>query len=104
MVAIRLEIAKLIEASYPLGLNTTLTSFGHRLIDVGMIIFYALAADDGIEAAKIFTVVSFCTTMKKSFMVFLPLSMKLLSECRVTINRIEVSLIYGIVLAIFSSL
>ena len=86
---IRLEIAKIIRSTYPLSFNMTMKVFGNRLIDVFMIVTYTLTASE-IRASTIFVVISFCTTIRYSFLNFLPSAAMLLSECLVSSKRIEV--------------
>lgn len=83
------EVAKIITASYAIGTNLLLSLFGNRLLDVGMIITYALTTEETISASTIFVVVSFCRTLSGSFMRFFPRAMQMASECLVAIDRVE---------------
>ncbi|XP_071820241.1 ATP-binding cassette sub-family C member 4-like isoform X2 [Apostichopus japonicus] len=83
------EIAKVITASYPIGTNLLLSLYGNRLLDVGMIITYALTTTEPISASTVFVVVSFCRTLTSSFMRRFPQAIQLSSECWVATDRIE---------------
>ncbi|XP_071508424.1 ATP-binding cassette sub-family C member 4-like [Diadema antillarum] len=82
------EVKKIINASYPLAFNVTLGLFGNRLLDVGMVIFYALTSDT-IRTASIFAIVSYCNSLRVSFMRMFPRSIQFRSECLVSLGRIE---------------
>lgn len=86
----RLEIAKMITASYPIGTNLLLGLYGNRLLDVSMVITYALTTNEPIRASTIFVVVSLCRVISFSFMRRIPRAIQLSSECLVAVERIEV--------------
>ncbi|XP_071820242.1 ATP-binding cassette sub-family C member 4-like [Apostichopus japonicus] len=85
----KLEIAKMITASYPIGTNLLLGLYGNRLLDVGMVITYALTTNEPIRASTIFVVVSLCRVISFSFMRRIPRAIQLSSECLVAVERIE---------------
>ncbi|XP_033642849.1 multidrug resistance-associated protein 4-like [Asterias rubens] len=82
------EVRKIIQASYPLGVNLMLSVYGNRLIDVCMIVTYAFIATE-IRVSTIFVVVTYCLTLRSSFMRFFPRGIQLRSECLVSIKRIQ---------------
>nr|XP_054769963.1 ATP-binding cassette sub-family C member 4-like isoform X1 [Lytechinus pictus] len=84
-----LEIQKIVTASYPLAVNVTLGLFGNRLLDVGMVIVYALTTKDMIQTATVFAIISFCNALRTSFLRMFPRAIQFRSECTVSLNRIE---------------
>lgn len=84
------EYYRMLMSAYATGINLVLGRVGYRLLDVGMILAYALTTDDPIKASTIFVIVSFCQILSGSFMRFFPRAVQLAAEGHVTVNRIEV--------------
>ncbi|XP_038063976.1 multidrug resistance-associated protein 4-like [Patiria miniata] len=82
------EIRKIIQASYPMGINLLLSIYGNRLLDVCMIITYAFTATN-IRVSTVFVVVTYCATLRGSFFRFFLRAIQMRSECLVSIKRIQ---------------
>ncbi|XP_022111266.1 multidrug resistance-associated protein 4-like [Acanthaster planci] len=82
------EMSKIIQASYAVGVNLILSIYGNRLLDVCMISTYALTAPR-IYVSTVFVVVSYCATLRGSFLRHFPRAVQLRSECLVSIKRIQ---------------